>query len=392
MEGKAPNEAEVAGILLVGAIIVFAALLFILPNPPLAANFTVNEANPTNVSVITYPKSNKNAMLQEYTVSVQRQLDKQTVLTVAGMGTQQEHLFNSVTYTAPQLGTGNQFFDSGPGITTNRGLNVTLNEDNGTGHYYGLQTKVERRMANGLQLIGTYTWSHATDNSTGPFSPTGGTGNIYATSIGPDFSLNRGNTGDDQRHAFTFAGIWDIPVGRGKQFGSNMNRGVDEVVGGWQLDPFIYLGTGTPVDFKVNNSAGGVFSRPDLVGNPHFGTHKGADGTVTLFDASAFALPPTNTAGIYYRPGTVGRNEFYGPGYDSVDLALHKVFSIGERVKPDFRVQAYNLFNHPQFQGAKDTNISDYLVSGKPSGPGFVGTSLRQANERELEMALRVVF
>jgi hypothetical protein len=61
-------------------------------------------------------------------------------------------------------------------------------------------------------------------------------------------------------------------------------------------------------------------------------------------------------------------------------------------VKPDFRVQAYNLFNHPQFQGAKDTNISDYLVSGTPSGFGLVGTSLRQASERELEMALRVTF
>lgn len=356
-----------------------------------SANFTVNEADPTNVSVISYPQDNKNSMLQEYSLSAQRQLDKQTVLTVAGMGTKQDHLFNSVTYTAPQLGTGFQFFDSGTGVTTNRGLGVTLNEDNGTGHYYGLQTKIERRMANGLQLIGTYTWSHATDDSTGPFSPTGSGTAIYTTASGPRFDLNRGNTGDDQRHAFTFAGIWDLPVGRGRQFGGNMNRGVDEVVGGWELDPFIYLGTGTPVDLTVNNSAGGVFSRPDLVGDPHFGTHK-SNGVVTLFDASAFALPPTNAGGIYFRPGTVSRNEFYGPGYDSVDLALHKVFSIGERVKPDFRVQAYNLFNHPQFQGAKDTNISDYLVSGKPSGFGDVGTSLRQASERELEMALRVVF
>jgi hypothetical protein len=61
-------------------------------------------------------------------------------------------------------------------------------------------------------------------------------------------------------------------------------------------------------------------------------------------------------------------------------------------VKPEFRVQAYNLFNHPQFQGAKDTNISDYLVSGKPSGLGEVSQSLRQASERELEMAVRVAF
>lgn len=356
-----------------------------------SANFVVNEADPANVQVIGYPENNKNSMLQEYSLSAQRQLDKQTVLTVAWMGTKQDHLYNSDSYTAPQLGTGYQFFDSGPSVTTNRGLSVILDEDNGTGRYNGLQSKVERRMSNGLQLIGTYTWAHAQDNSTGPWSPTGGNGTIYTTAQGPQFQLNRGNTGDDQRHAFTFAGIWDIPVGHGRQFGANMNRALDEAVGGWELDPFVFLGTGTPIDLSVNNSAGGVFSRPDLVGDPHFGTTK-KNGEVYLFNAAAFAIPPTNSSGIYYRPGTVSRNEFYGPGYDSVDLALHKVFSVTERVKPDFRVQAYNLFNHPQFEGANNTNISTYLVNGTPSGLGEVGQSLRQASERELEMALRITF
>ena len=356
-----------------------------------SADFVVNAADPTNVSVISYPKNNKNSMLQEYNLSVQRQLDKQTVLTVAWMGTKQDHLFNTDVYTAPQLGTGYQFFDSGTGVTTNRGLAVTLNEDNGTGHYNGLQTKVDRRFTNGLQFIGTYTWAHAQDNSTGPWSPTSGSGTIYTTAAGPQFNLNRGNAGDDQRQAATFAGIWDLPFGRGRQFGSSMNVAEDEVLGGWELDPFIYLGTGTPIDLSVSNSSGGVFSRPDLVGNPHFGTTK-KDGEVYLFDASAFAIPATNAQGIYFRPGTVSRNEFYGPGYDSVDLALHKVFSVTERVKPDFRVQAYNLFNHPQFEGAKDTNISDYVMNGSPSGMGEVAQSLRQASERELEMVLRITF
>lgn len=355
-----------------------------------SANFVVNEANPTNVSAIAYPQNNKNSMLQEASISIQQQIDKQTVLSVAWMGTKQDHLFNSVNYTAPQLGTGYQFFDTGTGVTTNRGLSVTLNEDNGTGHYSGLQTKIERRLTNGLQFIGTYTLSHATDNSTGPWSPTSGSGSIYTTAAGPQFSMNRGNTGDDQRHAATFAGIWELPFGRGKQFGGGMNRAMDEVVGGWELDPFIFLGSGTPVDLTVSSTSG-IFSRPDLVGNPHFGTTK-KNGKVYLFDASAFAIPATNSSGLYYRAGTVGRNKFYGPGYDSVDLALHKVFSITEAVKADFRTQAYNLFNHPQFQGAKDTNISDYLVSGKPSGLGQVSQSLRQASERELEMALRIMF
>jgi hypothetical protein len=355
-----------------------------------SANFTVNEAYPTNVSVISYPKSNKNSMLQEASISVQQQLDKQTVLTVAWMGTKQDHLFNSVNYTAPQLGTGYEFFNTGTGVTTNRGLTVTLNEDNGTGHYSGLQTKVERRLTNGLQFIGTYTWSHATDNSTGPWSPTSGSGSIYTTASGPQFKMNLGNTGDDQRQAATFAGLWELPFGRGKQFGAKMNRALDEAVGGWELDPFVLLGTGTPLDMTVSTTSG-IFNRPNVVGNPHFGTTK-KNGEVYLFDASAFAIPATNSSGLYYKPGTVSRNKYHGPGYDTVDLALHKIFTVSDRVKADFRTQAYNLFNHPQFQGAKDTNISDYLVSGTPSGLGEVSQSLRQASERELEMALRFTF
>lgn len=355
-----------------------------------SANFTVNEAFPTNVSVISYPYDNKNSMLQEASLSVQHQLDQHTVLTVAWMGTKQDHLFNSVNYTAPQLGTGYEFFDRGPNVTMNRGLGVTLNQDNGTGHYSGLQSKVERRMSNGLEFIGAYTWSHATDNSTGPWSPTSGSGSIYTTAAGPQFELNRGNTGDDQRHAFSFGGLWTLPFGRGKQFGANMNRGLDEVVGGWELDPFIYIGSGTPLDLTVSSTAG-IFSRPDKVGNPHFGVTK-KNGKVYLFDASAFAIPDTNNSGLYYRTGTVYRNEFYGPGYNKVDLALHKVFGISDLMKADFRAQAYNLFNHPQFQGAKDTNISDYLVNGTPSGMGQVGQSLRQASEREIELVMRLTF
>lgn len=355
-----------------------------------SANFVVNEAYPTNVSVISYPKNNKNSMLQETSISIQHQIDSQTVLTVAWMGTKQDHLFNSVNYTAPQLGTGYQFFDTGAGVTTNRGLAVTLNEDNGTGRYSGLQSKIERRLANGLQFIGAYTWSHSTDNSTGPFSPTSGGGSIYTTAAGPQFSMNKGNSGDDQRHAFTFAGIWELPFGRGRQFGGNINRAVDEAIGGWEVDPFVRLGTGTPVDLTVSNTAG-IFSRPDLVGDPHFGTTK-KNGVVNLFDASAFAIPSTNSSGLYYRAGTVSRNKFYGPGYDAVDMTLHKVFTVTEKVHADFRTQAYNLFNHPQFEGAKDTNISDYLVSGKPAGSGQVAQSLRQASEREIEMALRITF
>ena len=223
-----------------------------LPN----ATVTVNEAAPTNVNVIAYPKHSPTSMIQQYNLQVEQLLDRNTVIDIAWVGTKADHLFNDINYTAPQIATGAKFYQK-------QGLNVTLDESTGTSHYNGLQARINRRLVNGFNFTAAYTWSHATDNSTGPFSPEGA-GVVPIDANGPRLDLNRGNSDNDERNFFTFSMLAQLPFGRGKLYASHVNRVVDYAIGGWQLSPFLIFGSGTPFDVSI--SGGTVFTRPDYIG------------------------------------------------------------------------------------------------------------------------------
>ncbi len=350
-----------------------------------AAAVTVNESNPTNVAVISYPVNSKTPTIQQWNLALQQQISVNTTVTVAYVGTKADHLFNSSSYTQAQLGTGAQFFQS-------RGLSVTENIYSGTSHYNGLQTAINRRLVHGLQVTGAYTWSHNTDDSAGPFSP--GAIGVPVDATGIRFDFNRGNATDDQRHAFTASALIEVPYGRGRQFGSNINRGLDYLIGGFQFSPFVQIGSGTPFDLSAQ-SANGVPDRPDLVGNAQIGLRKTyATASSTGFqyvNPAAFTNPPVNAGGYYYRVGTVHRNEFYGPGYNTTGLSVFKSIRITDRVNSEIRGQSYNLFNHPQFGNPANTQITP-VTSGAPLPNEGVINSTRFRSARELELAYRVTF
>jgi hypothetical protein len=347
---------------------------------------TVNEAAPTNVAVIAYPVNSRIPVIQQYNLSLQQQLDRNTTVTVAYVGTKADHLLNTASYTQAQLGTGIQFFHA-------QGLSVTENIFSGTSHYNGLQTSLNRRLVNGLQITGAYTWSHNTDDSNGPFSPANTVG-VPVDATGLRFDLNRGNAADDQRHAATFSALIEVPYGRGRKYGSNLNRGLDYLIGGFQFSPFVSIGSGTPFDLSVNGSSqGGIPNRPDLVGNPMIGltkTYAVSNSTgFPYLNRAAFADPPTNAGGFYYRVGTVHRNEFYGPGYNTTGLSVFKDIKITERVISQIRAQSYNLFNHPQF--GQPTNGAAGGTLNVDAGTVVVNNT-RFRSARELELAYRVTF
>ena len=340
---------------------------------------TVNELAPTNVAVISYPTNSRIPVIQQYNLSLQQQVGPATTVTISYVGTKADHLFNSSSYTQAQLGTGIQFFRA-------QGLGVTENVFSGTSHYNGLQTSINRRLVNGLQVTGAYTWSHNTDNSAGPFSP--GAIGVPVDATGIRFDLNRGNASDDQRHAFTASALVEIPYGRGRKYGANLNRGLDYLIGGFQFSPFIQIGSGTPFDLSAQ-AQGNVPNRPDLVGNPLFGLRKTfptASTTGFVYaNAAAFGNPSVNAGGFYDHVGNVHRNEFYGPGYNTTGLSVFKAIPITERIKSEIRSQSYNLFNHPQFGNPS--------VNGIGSGTGsIVINSTRFRSARELELAYRVTF
>jgi hypothetical protein len=354
---------------------------------PLGINTTNNFA-PTNANVISYPTNSHIPTIQEYNLSVQQQIARNTTVTISYVGTKADHLLTSLGYNSPQLGTGDKFF------TAAQGLNVTDNIFEGTSHYNGLQTSLKRRLSNGLDITAAYTWSHNTDDVASPYNG-GNQAPVPVTAAGPQLSLNRGNADDDQRQAATFSALIEIPYGRGHRYGAHINKGLDYLVGGWQFSPFVSIGSGTPFDLVSQGDSAGVIVRPDLVGNPEIGLRKqftavNPDEYVYL-NSAAFVDPPKNSANLYTRVGNVHRNEFYGPGYNTTGLSIFKDIPIAGRVTSQIRAQAYNIFNHPQF-GNPFFNFSNNSEISIDNSNGVYVNTTRFRSARELELAYRVTF
>jgi hypothetical protein len=340
---------------------------------PVAGN--VNDANPTNTSVISIFPVGKNSMIQEANLQIGQQLGKNTALNVAWVGSKADHLMTWFNYTNSQLATNSALF---PG----RNLNVTAGGAIGTSHYSGLQMQLNKRMSHGLQYTAAYTWSHATDDSNGAFSINGNSPIFVDSSGRVLLNQNKGNSDTDQRHAFVGTMMYELPFGRGKQWGSNWSRALDNVLGGWQFNNIVSLGTGTPFDVTID----GV--RPDITGPASTGSlqlvNNGAGRQWLSAPTGTFVDPPKNGSGKFTRPGTLGRNHFYGPGYGTWDASLFKNFTLTERVKMQFRAEGFNILNHPQYINP-DSNVND------GSSFGAINNT-REFSERQIQFAFRFMF
>jgi hypothetical protein len=208
---------------------------------------------------------------------------------------------------------------------------------------------------------------------------------------GPDLNVNHGAADDDQRHAATFSALYEVPYGRGRKYGANINKALDYLVGGWQLSPFLSEGSGTPFDLQANGDADGVVVRPDEIAPAHVHStrvYSANNGVVIDYlNLAAFQDAPKGANGLYTRVGNLGRNAFYGPGYNTTGLSIFKEIPFTERIKSELRGQAYNLFNVPQFAQPTNLNID---TAGVSDSAIVNGTRFRSA--REIELAYRISF
>ncbi len=333
-----------------------------------APTVTVNPAAPTGNVIADLP-NNQTSAIQQYNLQMTQELGSNTALNVAYVGTKADHLLTYFNY--------NNASDTVGGVATFPTLgNVTVGAATGTSHYNGLQTSLNRRMNNGLQFTAAYTWSHTTDDSNGAFSTTGGGGRIIVDpTLGGLLRYNYGNSDQDQRHAFTFASLYELPFGRNHMYGANWNGFTDALLGGWQLNLITSIGSGTPFDLVAGSA------RPDYNGSLVSLGNQGhaANGNIIYISAPAGTFTPA--AGLI---PTLGRNAFHGPGYDPVDASVFKNFVITERVKMELRAEGYNLLNTPQFVNP-NTNVNDSANFGTIN-------ATRQSSERELQFAVRFTF
>ncbi len=261
----------------------------------------------------------------------------------------------------------------------------------GSGNYNGLQASFNRRLSKGLLFTTAYTWSHTIDNSDGAFGPVSSTNPLFVDGNGNALlSLNYGNANQDIRNNFVFASMYELPFGRGKQFGAGLSPALDYVLGGWQWNNIVTLQSGTPFDL---NYPGSPQDRPNVTGPVSVKIdHALGEGIIS----GHFSPPPVVTsgpaAGDYASPGNLGRNALFGPGFHDWDTGMMKDFTMRERFKLEFRADVFNLLNHPQFQnGSFQQNLSTATpVNGITTTINPAVTRL--SSERELQLAVRIMF
>jgi len=342
-----------------------------LPLPTGDVN-NVDLNNPTNVTVFSADPDNRNSYVQQWNLQVQQQLGTNTAATIAYVGTKGTKL-------ATYYNLNRQFYGQAPGTRLFPLLNdINVQETNGSSIYHGLQTQLERRLSRGVQFTASYTWSHTIDDSPGAFDNQTNRFSIQ------DFERERGNSNEDLRHRFVFSSLIELPFGRGRALGNNWGGALDNILGGWQINPIVTLQSGFPVDLV---QGGNPRTRPDLVGNPQVGEQfDSATGDTLWFNPAAFAPVPTVAFGgdtVNARPGTTPRNFLYGPPGRFVDLALFKNFRPTERFTVQFRSEFFNLFNTPQF-------AQPVFDLGDPNFGRI--TNVRLASERQIQLALRLSF
>lgn len=260
-------------------------------------------------------------------------------------------------------------------------LSVNLPNDyvGASSSYNALNLKFSERFSQGLTALVTYSWSKAIDNTSETQGWEIGDQDRNAYNLSGERSISA----HDVPQYFVTSLVWDLPVGRGKQFGANMNKVVDAVVGGWQVAPIISFYSGLPLQFSCNNTLstfGFQACRPNI-------TSDAALASITRSIGEWFNTSPSViSAPAPYTIGTAPRylpNERFGFTHNA-NFTLRKDFRITERLKIGIQASAYNLSNTPTY-GRPNTTVGA-LTFGQVTGvaPGVI--------PREVELGARITF
>jgi hypothetical protein len=281
------------------------------------------------------------------------------------------------------------------------------NMSNSSQSYNALQAVLQKRMGNGLEGQVAYTYSKCLSNSPGYFGT--GWGSTGATSSGGqpgpqniyDPRSDWGPCFFNQKHVLSSYVTYQLPVGRGKQFGKDMNSALNAIVGNWEIGAIMSAHSGNSLtlnefggwgnfqpDQSNTNGIGPstLSSRPDCNGPVHILNqfHNATAGAPAFFnwiDPSNISTPAPSTF------GTCSVGNVSGPKYFDVDLSLHKNFLITEGKSLQFRFEALNATNHPvwTFSGGPASGSFD------PGSPIF-GQITGSQSARSVQLGLKFIY
>ncbi len=273
--------------------------------------------------------------------------------------------FNTVGCSESTLQFSNLYFGEENGVLPRDAVNNNAFEDaffdESSGHswYDGLQIQVTERNFHGLQIQGSYTYSHALDDSSDPLVTTTGNGNFPIDSF--DLRREKGNSGFDTRHRGVINFVYPFNIGRGR---ARFTEGVvGRVLEGWELSGIAAFQTGLPYDiFGIADTLHTNFADRATVIDPSIlkatpAMGKFVPSTAVFTGENPAAFNPDNAAIMpipFDIPSNVGRNHWYGPGINNWNLNLAKTTAINERINFQLRFEVYNVFNRTQFAKPDD--------------------------------------
>jgi hypothetical protein len=225
------------------------------------------------------------------------------------------------------------------------------NSDTNRAQYHALYMKVQRRFAQGMTVLSTYTWSQNMDQAYGA------TGNSFAGTVsGPQNAYapeqEWGLSSSHTPHRLSLAATYELPFGKGKRFLSG-SRWADLAVGGWSINAVSVMQSGYPLSITQpndNSVIGANHMRPNATGLSPNVDAPFADRLGGWFNRAAFSQAPQFTFGNLSR--TISLR---GPGQINWDLSMFKTFAITERLKAQFRAEALNFTNTPMFYAPNTT-------------------------------------
>jgi len=353
-------------------------------------SFSTGIANPANfnplVSNVDYiPANFPWSYVQNWFLSVQREITKDTVVEIAYNGNHSLDLPIIADYNqaVPNQAGGTLTYQQRAPVPTFGP--ITWVDPAGNNHFNGLSARVEHRFSGGLYFLNSFTWGNAIGDSEQALESYAGAVVSNPQNI-HDLAAEAGPSSFDVKFNNVTSVVYDLPFGKGRKYASNMNPVLDAVLGGWELNTINTAHTGTPISVYYtpstanavsglsNDYRGQPFLRPNVSGSA--ASQSTSQMINTYFAGYTFTTPPVTDPF-----GNLGRNAFRVPGLEQWDFSANKTFRIRERANLQFRSEFFNLTNHTNF-GIPVANVSS--------------TSFGQIRStypaRQIQFALKLMF
>lgn len=341
--------------------------------------------------VFTVDQNLRTPYIQMFNLNLEHQMNKNVAVQVGYVGSQGRRLFRYLDLNQVNPLTGTRAFP-------NLGV-VNQIQTSASSSYNSLQSSVKFKNWHGVTSSLNYAWSHSIDNASDGLD-------YVPNASQPDNSfrpdLERANSNFDMRQHLSWFYSYKIPH----------TQTLAWLTTGWTTDGNLSLNSGQPFNvnyFNANfNGSGEPFGRPDLVGNPFAGT----SGPGQFLNLTAFQAPCALNAGGQCIPGTqhfgsVSRNAFVGPAFKNFDFSLAKDNKLTEKIQMQFRVDFFNLFNHPNFANPLWpnflVNVFQNGIDAQGRGVGFLPLTttpdvgegnpfLGNGGPRNIQLALRFSY